>query len=555
MKKKVLTKMLTVIMSMIMILGVMQMCASAIPADYTVVENKHYVHTFAQGGTTGFSGDGGTGLALSSTMGHGDTKSLEVTANSSNYARFFITWDVIAPFTIEPNTNYYISFWYYAEQNGWGGTIANGTMEAPYGGAMPQYSLSSTTKGQWNKAMAVMTSGSNANNKWMRFCAWSAPAGTKFYVDDIEIAKISSTTGLTNTVPEGATAAKTSLLYGENIEITKHMLANGTNSGDTVSRTIEQAHWSDMSYKFVSAQSSSTTGTYVNVRESMFLGYSSNMKMKAGVPYYISYYVYCPTKSVKTYFGYINHSWVINEVIPQGEWTKVSALFTPTETQANLTNGHLLKLLFDDTALDGVNQPVYLDDFVFAELSSVTEMAFAVDSVDYDFDTKTAEVTLDSTLEITSAIDTTSITAPQGVTVTSATKSADGKNVTVGLSGVASNATVGLTFTGVVDAFGRSKDVTASFTTPSAYEIGNVTETVNGENATYTRSIVKNSNGSINAGMIVAAYNANGELISVGMDLNTIAGAGATTPFSVTIAKGVTYKVFLLDWADLASLE
>ena len=121
MKNNILTKMLTATMAIVMVLGIMQVCASAIPADYTVLENKHYIHTFASGGTTGFTGDGGTGLALNSTMGHGDTSSLQLTANSGNYARFFITWDSVAPFTIEPNTNYYISFWYYAETNGWAG--------------------------------------------------------------------------------------------------------------------------------------------------------------------------------------------------------------------------------------------------------------------------------------------------------------------------------------------------------------------------------------------------------------------------------------------------
>lgn len=552
MKNNILTKMMATVMTVVMVLGLMQVCVSAIPADYTVVEGKHYVHTFAQGGTTGFSSSDGTPVSLSSTMGHGDAKSLEVTANSQNYARFYFTWDDIAPFDLEKNTNYYISFWYYAEEGGWGGATTGGTMVAPYGGAQPTYSFSSKTVGQWNKVIATMTTGSN-NDKWMRFCAWSAPAGTKIYFDDFEIAKISSTTGLTNTVPEGATATKTALAYGENVELTKHMLANGTNSGDTVERTVEYAHWSDMSYKFVANPNTSSTGLYVSLDNSAFLG--SGTKLKANTPYYISYYVSCPTKSVNTTFTYFPSGNIINQTIPQGEWTKVSALFVPDEATANASNSHLLRLWINDTTLNSVNQPVYLDDLVIAELASVTDMALTVDNVDYDFDTKTAEVTLDSTLEITSSIDTTSITAPQGVTVTSASLSADGKTITVSLSNVDSNATIGLTFTGVVDAFGRSKDVTASFTTPSAYEIGNVTETVNGENATYTRSIVKNSNGSMNAGMIVAAYNANGELISVGMDLNTVAGAGATTPFSVTITKGVAYKVFLLDWEGLVSLE
>ena len=556
MKNKVLTKLITVILSTAMIMSLALTCVSAIPADYTIVDGKHYVHNFSQGGTNGFSGDGGTGLSLNSTMGHGDTSSLQLTANSANYARFFITWDSIAPFTIEPNTNYYISFWYYAETGGWACTIANGTMEAPYGGAMPKYSLSSTKTGQWNKAMAVMTSGSNAGSKWMRFCAWSAPSGTKIYIDDLEIAKISSTTGLTNTVPEGATATKTSLLYGENASITIHMLANGTNSGDTVERSIEHAHWSDMSYKFVSAQSSSVTGTYVNVRESMFLGYSSSESLKAGTPYYVSYYVYCPTKTVTTSFCYINHAMIINKAtIPQGEWTKVSAVFVPTEAQATQTNGHLLKLLIEDTALDSVNQPVYIDDFVIAELSSITETALTANDVVYDFDAKTATVTFDSSVEIVSDINVENITAPAGVTVTSAEKSSDGRVVTVELSGVESARTIALTFASAVDVFGRTNNIEASFTTPSAFEFGDVTEVVSGYNATYTKNITKNTNGSANIAMIVTTYNAQGEMIAAAMDINTVNGDGVAVPFEVTVAKGESYKALVFDWADFSFIN
>lgn len=544
------------VMSVAMVLCFAQICVSAIPADYTVVDGKHYVHTFAQGGTTGFSPDGGTGVALSSTMGHGDTSSLQITANSDNYARFFLTWDSIAPFTIEPNTNYYISFWYYAETNGWAGTIANGTMEAPYSGAMPKYSLSSKTTGQWNKAVATMTTGSNANSKWMRFCAWSAPAGTKIYFDDIEIAKISSTTGLLNTVPEGATAAKIALVYGENVELTKHMLVNGTNSGDSVERSVEYAHWSDMSYKYVSAQTSSITGTYVDVRNAAFLGYPAGTALKANTPYYVSYYVYCPTKAVKTYFGYINHSWIIDKTtIPQGEWTKVSALFTPTEAQANLQNGHLLKLFFEDTALNSVNQPVYLDDFVIAELSSVTEATLAADTVDYDFDAKTAAVTFNSSVKITSGIATENITVPDGVTVTSASLSADGKKVTVSFSGVESNATVCLTFANVGDALGRANTIETSFVTPSAYVFGDVSELINGENATYTKNITKNTTGNTTLAMVVTTYNAEGEMVAAAMDINPVNGDGVPVPFTATLTKGATYKALVFDWTDFSFIN
>ena len=190
-KAKTLAKrILSVALATMIVLSFALTSVSALPADLTAADGQHYLHDFTRGATTGFSGDGGTGVAMSSTMGYGDTSSLEITANSSNFARFYFTWENIAPFELETNTQYYFSFWYYAEADAWGGSIANGTMEAPYGGAMPTYKFSSKAKGQWNKVWTVMTTGSDTSKKWMRFCAWSAPVGTKIYFDNFEIAKL-----------------------------------------------------------------------------------------------------------------------------------------------------------------------------------------------------------------------------------------------------------------------------------------------------------------------------------------------------------------------------
>jgi len=325
---------------------------------------------------------------------------------------------------------------------------------------------SSTTNGQWNKVWFTITTGGTVGGQWFRTCFYNTNSTYPVYVDDFEVRQVESATGLTNTIPEGTTATNIALAYGENVELTKDQLGNGTNSGDTIAKTVEYAHWSEQSYKFVANANTRDTGIYVSLNNSKFFG--SGATLKANTPYYISYYVYCPTKTVNTMFNYFSGGNIINEMIPQGEWTKVSALFTPDEATANAANSQLLRLWIRETAIDGVNQPVYLDDLVIAELAAApAAAAFTAGEAEYGVAAETAKLAINSTLELKTAGTVT----VEGATVDSAVLSEDKKSIELSLSGLTAGTDYTVTIENAKDVYGRTIETTGvAFTTPSAAE-------------------------------------------------------------------------------------
>lgn len=464
-KTKTLAKrILSVALATMIVLSFALISVSAIPADYTQVGTNGEFIDFENGQKPHLSPENGNvhTLAVSDEIAHSGTKSLKVTT-TSNYSKFYYSNGV----KFEPNSAYYVSFWYYVDA-GWGTSFAGTDMAS--GMTLSTVNYSSTTNGQWNKAWFTITTGDSVGGQWFRTCFYNTNSTYPVYVDDFEVRQVESATGLINTIPEGTTAEKIALAYGENVDLTIDQLANGTNSGDTVERTVEYAHWSEQSYKFVAKTASSTgdTGIYTSLNNSKFFG--SGATLKANTPYYISYYVYCPTKPVSTMFNYFSVGGsIINQSIPQGQWTKVSALFVPDEATATAANSHLLRLWIRDTKdADGVNHPVYLDDLVIAELTEApAAAAFTAGDAEYGVAARTAKLTINSTLEL-KALGTVTV---EGATVDSAELSADKKSIELSLSGLTAETDYTATIENSMDLYGRTiESATATFTTPTAAE-------------------------------------------------------------------------------------
>jgi len=55
--------------------------------------------------------------------------------------------------------------------------------------------------------------------------------------------------------------------------------------------------------------------------------------------------------------------------------------------------------------------------------------------------------------------------------------------------------------------------------------------------------------------MVVTTYNAEGEIVSAAMDINSVNGDGIAVPFTATVAKGETYKAVVFDWTDFSFIN
>ena len=267
--------------------------------------------------------------------------------------------------------------------------------------------------------------------------------------------------------------------------------------------------------------------------------------------YYISYYVYSPEADISTGAHMIDGNKVVADktCVPQGEWTKVSGLFTPSADEIQAANSNLLRI----DVYEALNHPIYFDDFVLAKLSgTISDVTLTQSDMEYDFFNSKAYVTYDSNVAIES-LDIENATASDDATVAAVAVSDDGMSVTVLLSNLSLGMNYELIFTDVKDVFGRVATVTTETTTPAAYNMTDVTETVNGTEATYTRSITKNNGISETVAFIVISYNTDGEMIDIGMHTQDV--SGTSVPFTVTIEKGATYKVMTIERDTLASIE
>lgn len=552
MNKKITLKIMTLVLAIVMVFSLSLVSVSAVPSEYTVADGGYELTDFASNipTTPKFAiEDAAKSIEYVSDFGHDANGCLRfngATDSRGSWGRFYFSTGL----TLAANTTYYVSFWYYSDDTSYNTTLAS--QMKPSGSTMSSVGYSGNAKSQWNKIWYTFTTGSTVSNedadKRFKIGIWGMGDNKCGYIDDIEVAQLSSMSTFENEVPDALNVAASAICNLEGSVNVGSCFAVQNSSAQT-RLSVENAFHGEASLKYTSTANS---GFYLNVNNT----FGTDVAIETGKTYYFSFYVCSPDADIT--LGSLSITHTIKPfspiTIPAGEWTKVSGLFTVDESTGANSNKHLFKINVSENG----DNAVYFDDFVFAKLVNVpTTVSLTEDEVDYNFDLGTAEVTFESSIEITSVIELENITAPEGVTVTDVSLSADGMSVTVSLSGLDENSIYYLTFNNVEDIFERTTSVNTSFNTPTSLEITDVVETIVGVNAKYTRTVTKNTNGTVNAAMIVAAYNVDGELISIGMDINNVVGGtGATpVPFEVTITKGVTYRAIILDWSTFNSIE
>ncbi len=441
--KKGYLKALSLLLTMSMILSLAVMSVSAVPAEYEVLATE--THGF-ESGNDGVSKETAD-VERSTAKAHTGSYSMKLTSTGGCNVYFNPTMQFTA------GSKYYLSFWFYSDTYSKGNIIRNGGSNL----TIANFAVSSSATGQWNRAWTTIEC--KADQTWMQFGAHETTAGDVIYIDDIEFVKVSDTTLKNNEVPTGAEASATGYINGETSETNFNPL-NTTNEG--LARSIDYVHWGNYSWKLSNNTSAdlgvNNHGIYIGVRDQL-LKLGSGGTLKADTPYYISYYVYSPNVSVKTkVVDHQTYKAVVPETaIPQATWTKVSQIFRLSET-----DGRFLFKLFVNNA--GTND-VYIDDIVLAELSAEPAFTLTQSAIDF-YDNGDAKVTLTSSVEL-KGVDKDAIT---GATVSSATLSADAKTVTVELTGLEASSNYTLSFADLKDAYGRTKTVEATVTTPSASE-------------------------------------------------------------------------------------
>ena len=533
-----MTKRITsVILVLLIVLSFAMSGVSAVPADLTVIDGKSETIDFEgiSAVPSNFVMNNGGKADISTTEVHSGSQSLRFTATSGGYIKMWFTPTI----TFEANSKYYLSFWYYTDS--WEGSLTASDLTS--------YVFSSKTKGQWNKMWLQIDTSSYTNciGSSLATTFWSTGAGNYVYIDDLEIAKVDSFTGIVNEVPSGASATATKTINFETSVSGFTPVDSALSSGGV---SINAPHWGEASYKFIGGGSADDYKTYFLNVNTVF---GDSVALAADNTYYISYYVYSPDKAVSTGIHMIDGNKVVvaKTDVPQGEWTKVSGLFTPDADNIAEANSHLLRV----DVYNAESSPVYFDDFVLAKLSgAVADVALTQSEIDYDFFNNKATVTFTSNVALDS-LNAEDISVSDNASVVMASVSDDGMSVNVALSNLALGMDYELTFTDVKDVFGRVNTVTAEATTPAAYNLTEVTETVDGANATYTRTVRKNNAGTENIAFIVISYNTEGEMIDIGMHTQAVSDTSGDVPFTVTIEKGTTYKVMTVERDTLASVE
>lgn len=530
--KKQLFKIMAIVLILVVVLLHGMNSAFAIPAEYETISSE--LHTF-ETNNDGISIEGTTTIARSTAQAHTGNYSMAITCNNSTNARVY--FNPTTKFTA--GNKYYLSYWWYSDT--WmGNTLSSSASDSAV--TFGTWGTSSSTKGQWNKAWTTVTC--KADRTYMQLGFMGMTAGKVVYIDDLEVVKVSDIALKSNEIPAGTTAASTGYIDGEKTE-TNFNPFNTTNEGLT--RSIDYVHWGNCSWKLSNKTDADlgveAHGIYLNVRDQL-LKLGTGGTLKVDTPYYISYYVYSPSVAVTTkVLDHQTYNEVVKETaIPQGTWTKVSQIFRLSES-----DGRFILKLFIENA--GTND-VYIDDVVLAELSTEPEKPeiTSVEVTAKDFDAQTATVTFTSPVKMKSVTEQ-DITAPEGVTVTSVSLSGDGKTITVELSGIDEGTTYELTFTDIRDDYNRKYTFKPQVSIPSALVSAPVVITPGSDTTTFTKNIKKDSNGTAKIALIVAAYDAQGVLVGIDIDIKDVVGKDAAgADFSVNVANSATYKVVTLNW-------
>lgn len=455
---KTTKRIVSMILAMAIVFSFALVSVSAAPVEFEILENKRDFYNFESNAyTSTFTVSDGT-METSSEQAHSGSSSLKFTATTKEYARPYIRFS----HDFEDNSTYYLSFWYYS--TAWGGATSGSGSEGSSNVTLNAGAavFSSKTKSQWNKVSMTVTTGTNAkSNAWIRPTFWALGKNNTIYIDDFELVKVSNTSFANNTVPNDL---KVVSAVTKNFEVATSNVANvngfsAKTTGDTITTDAENPHQGDIAAKFQAAEVPATNSEfYINTST----GFDSSLVIAEGKQYYLSYYVYSPNADISVSTALISSNNGVGGTAPQGEWTRIEGIFTADAASATNAN----KQLFRQFIVGAGTNPVYFDDFVFAEISSTpAETTLETSSVDYE--EGIATVTFTSSLELKEIV---SVTAPEGIDVGDATLDVDGATLTVDLSGVAFGATCELVVI-AVDKYGRTTEIPASFTMPSAGEV------------------------------------------------------------------------------------
>ena len=464
MKTKTLAKRIaSIVLAMTIVLSFALVNVSAIPADYIIDSGKQLTVNFDDQSTAGIEVGSSCSVALSngsSEPAHSGNYSLKV-STTERWAKVAVKPENVtgSDWGFEKGAKYYVSFWTYSDDFTSGVVTGTNVGCPPYGqNNIPAVTSgnSGTAMGQWNKCwMTFDTTGAEGTQRFLQIVFSSSAANKVIYIDDVEIAQI--TGQATNDVPSGITASAKGYLTAD----ANYSGVSARVDSVTTEATFGTAHYGEKSVKVSSstAMNANSTGIYVNSSSTF------GIAMEADTNYYLSGYVYSPADVTFHVKNVSNVKYLEDVTVPANTWTKVSALFNSGTLPASNAN-LLLFVAKGETCTE-----VYYDDFVFAKLTAMPAAAtLSAGDVEYDYATNTAEATITSTVALNSAA-VANVTAPQGVTVTSATLSADGATITVGLSGVVAEENYALTLTGLTDAFGRTvEDAQVTVSTPSLAE-------------------------------------------------------------------------------------
>lgn len=447
---KLAKRVLSVLLALSIVLSFALTSVSAMPVDYTAVGNV--ITQDFESSNSPIKLIGAESMALSNEKALSGTSSLKLVANSSGVAKVKIDEKIAG----NGANSYYLSFWYYTNNSD-----VNMMDLAGQEGDTVKYSTIKGSNG-WIKAIFKITT-TSAFSSYLAFGDYGN-AGAVIYIDDLEFAKVEDFTAKTNTVPDAATVVRGGTKDFDTDASTGIGVAMGVASGNAtkIGVTGEASHWGERSYAIKG--NAGNTGNVEFYFHPRLLIPAMDMKGEDNLStgsYYMSYYVYSPDATITTSAVSTIGSAVAPTTIPQGEWTKVSGMFTVSEANNNKLNSGLFNI-----AVNGIGEnTVYFDDFLFAEISSVEDISLALENVDYN--DGSAKVTIKSNIDLKTAV----IEELVGATVDSTDVA--GTDVTLEVSGLAANSEYRVLLT-VRDVFDRLISRYITFKTPMSFAASSI---------------------------------------------------------------------------------
>lgn len=471
---KTTKRIISMIIVMAMALSFALVSVQALPADFEAAEGYYEYTDFESGVPTPYEPTAQLGFEKSDAnhtvehepaFGHNSNGSMRINGSSaggSNFGKFYYKTGL----TLEPDTTYYVSFWYYSETDQVSATLISTSVTQAQFASFTTPTFVGKEAGKWYKAYYTLTTksdvGDGRTNIYFSLGVWGLGEGEYGYIDDFEFAKLEDAELDTCGVPEDVEAVTTITRDFENLS-TAGM--TGMKSTDKVSISAEYTNGGHAALKYVDENPEDTAnrGFFINTNKdgSGNAYFSDALVVETGKRYYLSYYVYSPDTDVTVSTLLIKSSiGALSTKVPQGEWTKVEGIFTCDELSGEDGNKHLLRSGVNNTN----GNPVYFDNFVFAEIEGEPAATTLTATGDVTYKAGVTTVAFESTLKV-KAIG--AVVSPEGMATVGSEIAEDAHAFTVDLTGVAFDSVCEFTLT-VTDEYGRETEVPASFVMPVA---------------------------------------------------------------------------------------